>query len=107
MAKKTDLRDIPSVDNLLHTHTAAELIAQFGRPLTLEAIRYVLTTVRKKVSKEADTIPPSGEMLLRAGKVLSEWTRPTLQPVINATGVILHTNLGRAPLAPEALSIML
>ncbi len=107
MAKKTDLRDIPSVDNLLHTHTAAEMIAEFGRPLTLEAIRYVLTTVRKKVSKETSaTIPASGEMLVRAGKVLNQWTRPTLQPVINATGVILHTNLGRAPLSESALAAM-
>ena len=50
---------------------------------------------------------PGNEMIIqRIGSQLHSWTRPTLLPVINATGVILHTNLGRAPLADSAIKAM-
>jgi L-seryl-tRNA(Ser) seleniumtransferase len=106
MADKSDLRHLPSIDTLLHSHTAAELIALYGRPLTLEAIRYVLSGVRQDYRQQGATIPSPDKVLQRAGIVLNEWTSPTLQPVINATGVILHTNLGRAPLSESAITAM-
>ncbi|MDH5505955.1 MAG: L-seryl-tRNA(Sec) selenium transferase [Anaerolineae bacterium] len=98
-----DLSVIPPVNELLSTHTAAELIAEYGRPLTLEAIRQCLTDIRAEYKEAAMTVPLPGEMLQRARKLLSAWARPTVLPVVNATGVILHTNLGRAPLSREAI----
>ncbi|MCK4901655.1 MAG: L-seryl-tRNA(Sec) selenium transferase [Anaerolineales bacterium] len=106
MADKSDLRHLPSIDTMLHSHTAAELIALYGRPLTLEAIRYVLSGIRQDYRQRGATIPSPDKVLQRAGRVLNEWTAPTLQPVINATGVILHTNLGRAPLSESAITAM-
>ena len=103
----TNLRDLPSVEKLLQTRRAAELVASYGRPLTLRAIRSALDLVRARVLKARDTTLPDREGLLAiAADSLSVWTRPTLLPVINATGVLLHTNLGRAPLSPAAISMM-
>jgi L-seryl-tRNA(Ser) seleniumtransferase len=98
----TSLRDLPSVDQLLRTCAAQEWTAAYGRPLTVEAIRKVLDEVRTGYRKEAD-IPGQDVLLERTQQTLVDWTAPTLKPVINATGVILHTNLGRAPLSRAAM----
>jgi L-seryl-tRNA(Ser) seleniumtransferase len=101
------LRGLPSVEQLLQTQLAAELIASFGRPLTLQAIRQSLEEVRDRASKSsAETLPSREGLLEQAGQLLQEWTTPRLVSVINATGVILHTNLGRAPLCPSAITAM-
>jgi L-seryl-tRNA(Ser) seleniumtransferase len=103
----TSLRDLPSVEQLLQTRSAAELIAQFGRPLTLNAVRHVLDMVRKQGGKSGESTLPGREGLLNmTAEMLDNWTHPTLQPVINAPGVILHTTLGRAPLAQTAITAM-
>ncbi len=102
----TDLRQLPSVDTLLHTQSAAELIAEYGRPLTLEAIRLILHLIRQENSGESSVIPNHADILDRVRLTLDDWTESSLQPVINATGVILHTNLGRAPLSSAALQAM-
>jgi L-seryl-tRNA(Ser) seleniumtransferase len=102
--KMADLRSLPSVDRLIQTPQAVEWIMLFGRPLTLEAIRFALEESRQKFLKgdPAVEIPGEAALLLSIGRRLQDWTAPTLHPVINATGVILHTNLGRAPLSQEA-----
>jgi L-seryl-tRNA(Ser) seleniumtransferase len=103
--KMTSLRDLPSVEQLLQTRLAAELVARYGRPLTLEAVRRALEEVRLHHAKGGDTTLPGREGLISsAAELLLQWTRPTLLPVINASGVILHTNLGRAPLSTAALT---
>ncbi len=96
------LQDLPSVDSLLRTHAAAEMIAAHGRPLTLAALRCTLDDIRAQSGTLA-TLPSRDEILRRAARRLEEWIRPTLCPLINATGVIIHTNLGRAPLSAETL----
>jgi len=102
-----NLRGLPSVEQLLQTQLAAELIASYGRPLTLQAIRSALDEVRRRVSKSGEATLPNREILLtQAASMLHIWTAPTLLPVINATGVILHTNLGRAPLSTAAILSM-
>ncbi len=103
----TTLRDLPSVEELLQTKTAAELIARFGRPLTLTAIRETLDKIRARFSSGAITVLPLHDLILaQTDTLLSAWLKPTLRLVINATGVILHTNLGRAPLSDAAIRAM-
>ena len=97
-----DLRSLPSVEQLLQTPAAKELIAAYGRPLSLEALRATLDQARKRFPEEG-IIPSREALIASAGELLEEWTAPTLLPVINASGVILHTNLGRAPLSVAAL----
>jgi L-seryl-tRNA(Ser) seleniumtransferase len=99
---QSNLRALPSVDQLLQTHQAAELIAHHGRPLTLQAIRAALDAYREKLRKE-ETAPQQEAIFSLAQAYLHQWVAATLEPVINATGVILHTNLGRAPLSQAAL----
>jgi L-seryl-tRNA(Ser) seleniumtransferase len=99
-----DLRQLPSVDKLLGE--AAALIDRYGRPLTTVAIRQVLDETRT-AARAGTPLPDRDQLLSRSASRLSEWTRPRPRSVINATGVIIHTNLGRAPLsvaAREALS---
>lgn len=101
----TSLRDLPSVDQLLQSSDGQGWIARYGRPLTLEAIRYVLNEARSQYAKRA-SLPGRDILLQTIEQTLRSWTAPTLQPVINAAGVILHTNLGRAPLSRAALQAM-
>ena len=103
----TNLRSLPSVDKLLKTHTTAELIAKYGRPLVLDALRAILDEIRDAyVHDNTKPIPPADTLLDLAGSRLEAWMQPTLYPVINATGVILHTNLGRAPLSTATIAAM-
>ena len=77
-------------------------MAEFGRPLSLEAVRTVLQDVRRQFAEGVE-VPAEAVILARIEQRLQEWTMPTLRPVLNASGVILHTNLGRAPLSQAAL----
>lgn len=102
-----NLRGLPSVEQLLQTRLAAGLIASSGRPLALQAIRSALDEVRGRALKGAEgALPGSEAILARADSLLHEWAAPSLTPVINASGVILHTNLGRAPLSAAAIQYM-
>jgi L-seryl-tRNA(Ser) seleniumtransferase len=96
-------RSLPSVEKILQTGEAAALTDSFGRPLTLRAIRHTLEGLRIDLKKRdgAELISISS-ILKSTGDLLSQWTQPGLRRVINATGVILHTNLGRAPLSAAA-----
>lgn len=103
----TTLRNLPSVEQLLQTETTARLIAQFGRPLTLDALRHTLDEIRARFKVNPDTGLPSIDLILnQTESTLTAWTASTLHPVINATGVILHTNLGRAPLSNATIHAM-
>jgi len=109
------LREIPSVDEMLG-HTRLRVLAETaGRAIVVEATRNVLAEVRAKLLNEAATEPEADKDLGTGvetaeaieGRIVSEvWemVAPSLHRVINATGVILHTNLGRAPLASAAIS---
>jgi len=110
----TSLRDLPSVEQLLQNST--RLIDVYGRPLTLDALRLTLDEARARfklvLSRVEGTKPEAGlpaidDILTQAESHLTAWTAPTLRPVINATGVILHTNLGRAPLSKATIAAMI
>ncbi len=101
----TTLRDLPSVDQLLHH--ADDLLNRFGRPLTLDALRLTLDEARARIKRDGETASPSpASILASAESHLAAWTTPSLAPVINATGVVLHTNLGRAPLSESTIQAM-
>jgi len=101
----TSLRDLPSVEQLLQQ--ASSLIQEYGHPLTVDALRTVLDETRLRFRTVPEVgIPSTDAILARAESHLAGWTAPTLLPVINATGVILHTNLGRAPLSAAAIQAM-
>ena len=101
----TNLRDLPSVDQLIQQ--ATHLIPTYGRPLTVVALRRVLEDSRARFKVSPEAVLPSPDAILdQAEAYLTAWTSPTLLPVINATGVILHTNLGRAPLSQATIAAM-
>lgn len=100
------LRRLPSVDRLLQSEAARQLEGEYGHGLTVQALRAVLDAARA-VARQGSEIPGAQELLGQARQALNSWLRPTLRPVINATGVILHTNLGRAPLSAEAQQAVL
>ncbi|MBL8089709.1 MAG: L-seryl-tRNA(Sec) selenium transferase [Anaerolineales bacterium] len=103
----TTLRNLPSVEQLLQIESTAHLIARFGRPLTLDAIRITLDEIRTRFKSGLLVELPSTEFILtQTESHLTAWTNSTLHPVINATGVILHTNLGRAPLSDATIRAM-
>jgi L-seryl-tRNA(Ser) seleniumtransferase len=106
---KSDLyRLLPSVDELVRSPELAALVAREGQPAVTEAARAVLGHLREEVSSGHLGNLESLELALGGLRAAVEWRLYdalafSLQPVINATGVILHTNLGRAPLGEAAL----
>ncbi len=99
----TSLRNLPSIDALLRASTA--LVDCYGHVQVTEALRRVVDEARQAALEDAP-VPSEAELVARAADALARAARPTLRPVINATGVILHTNLGRAPLSDEALAAL-
>jgi len=96
------LRQIPKVDELLSNGILTGL-----RPLAFltRAVRQVLTDLRYDIQESrVELIPCVNELAHSVKQLFDEYTSPNLKRVINGTGIILHTNLGRAPLAVEALS---
>src|SRR5262249_5966264 len=89
------LRDLPSVDELLRS----ERLADVPREAAVDAARAALARAREGIRAGADP----GDLVERTLAELDAATRPRLRRVINASGVVLHTNLGRAPLAEAAL----
>lgn len=98
------LRTLPSVDRLLQEPRTQELLAEYGRPLTVEALRTALNNAREQLLAGAlSQAPSSFDLINDVQTELAANLAPTLNPVINASGVIIHTNLGRAPLSLAAL----
>jgi len=97
------LRQVPSVDRLLNHDAGSMLIAEYGHSLTVEAMRAALEQWRSNLRQSASGGIPSEENLIQTARnLLEDWLASTLRPAINATGVIIHTNLGRAPLSDAA-----
>ena len=91
------LRALPSVHQLLEEEPATTLIAAHGRPLVRFAVQRVLEEERRRAATNT-----SHARWARVEATIQGLRRSRLRPVVNATGVILHTNLGRAPLAAAA-----
>ena len=99
---------IPGLDRLLLDDGARPFLAQFPRPRVADALREAVDRARDAVARgewphdPADPTP----YLVEAAACLARDEVPSLRPALNATGVVLHTNLGRAPMAPEACDAM-
>jgi len=102
----TDWRsNLPGVDRLLAEPSFQDLIARYPRDRVVFWIREVLTDLRAG-DTEPNRLDDAAWFAEEVERRVEEDQRPTLRPVINATGVILHTNLGRAPLADCAREAM-
>jgi len=95
------LRQLPSVDRLLGDERGRGLVATYGHRQAVEALRETLDAARAEVQAGA-SVPGAAALLIRAEAILRERLSPTLCPVVNATGVIIHTNLGRSLLSEAA-----
>ena len=95
------LRSLPSVDHLLQLPQVVNWVEEDGRPLVVRAIRAALENARDEI-RGGRPAPDELRLLENTRELLRRWTAPSLVGVINASGVVLHTNLGRAPLSQAA-----
>ncbi len=105
--KQTLFKKIPAVDRLLLSPTVSEASAIYPRDLILKAVNHVLDKLRTRIQKGEDveekselSIDALSNRIVRRLELIS---RPSLRPVINATGVVIHTNLGRSILPEKVL----
>ena len=105
--KETRLRSLPSVDSLLAQTPIQNLIDSHGRELVVDSIRQTIDAARRAIMESRPVDTDERALLLLIETRVREMTRPSLTPVINATGVIIHTNLGRAVLSKAARQAML
>lgn len=110
---KALLRSIPSVDEVLSLPETGSLLEKYPRRLVVHAIRELLEGIRSQIQTTGgsavavDTSPAN--IMDELGALLERTGRPSLRPVVNATGVVIHTNLGRsllADVAAEQLHVM-
>jgi L-seryl-tRNA(Ser) seleniumtransferase len=94
-------RLLPNMDVLLGHPELVERVATFGRPSVVGAAREALERSRRAVGDGAP-VPGVDELAARAARALDALLARRTRAVVNATGVVLHTNLGRAPLSPAA-----
>ena len=101
MTQQSEYRKLPSIDALLQDPQIALLVAAYGQAQVVAVARSLLTEARHSIAegKDAPVIHQWPHLL---GEQLESIFAPTLIPIINATGVIIHTNLGRTPLSQAA-----
>jgi L-seryl-tRNA(Ser) seleniumtransferase len=102
------LRNIPSVSELLESPPLKALVDRINRNAIVGAVRTVLDEMRTEVQTAASelTLPNVPDLAERIARRIMESETPSLRPVINATGILLHTGLGRSPLADDAIAEM-
>ena len=104
MAAENPYRSLPSVERIL-SHAAVRSLANGDASVTTALVRQALESARAAIAGggHAPTVEQLVESVLGLAEVVLQ---PSIRPVINATGVIIHTNLGRAPLSDEAIEAM-
>lgn len=101
------LRSLPSVDSLLAQSPIQALIQSHSRDLVVDSIRQTIAAARQAIMESQPIDTEAGALLRLIEHDVLGRARPSLAPVINATGVIIHTNLGRAVLSTAAQQAML
>lgn len=102
------LRNIPSVNELLESAALRKLMERASRSVVVSGVRDFLNNLRSDVQSAAADIPlpTASELAERIARWIQHEEHPTLRSVVNATGVLLHTGLGRAPLAEDAIAAL-
>lgn len=95
-------RAIPSVNLILNTAPLLDLQDEYGHDFCLEAVRIILAEIRDEVN-QGQALPDEAQLIRRIRNHLKAESAPSLESLINASGVVLHTNLGRAPLSQSAI----
>ena len=97
------LREIPKVDELLKNDTLERLGSRIPGQIITQAVRQTLEELRKEIlSGAVEEMPSTSALCGRAAALAARNDQPSLRPVINGTGIILHTNLGRACISDRA-----
>ena len=99
---RNSLRTLPSIESLMGEPALEEALARLPRALVLEAAREEVQAERERMRRGAKERPSPAEIAARAVERASASAELQLRRVLNATGIVLHTNLGRAPLADAA-----
>ena len=98
------LRELPSVDDLLSEDEVGEWIRAGSRTLAVESLRDALDALRQRILDGEEAAPVDRQTVLEVAEdIFARRSVPSLRRVINATGIILHTGLGRAPLCADAV----
>ena len=100
-----NLRSLPSVDKILSDERIVRCEEAYSRPTVLQVAREYLDEARTRL-KDGEPAPSFDDIVAAICNRVSSLASPSLRPVINATGVILHTNLGRAPMSEETARAM-
>ena len=102
-AANEELRKLPSVEKILGSEEIQAEVDKYSRVLVTKAVQEVITTIRRQLL-QSDACPSGEEITEKIKQHLAQEGLALLRPVLNGTGVILHTNFGRAPLSQEALA---
>ena len=100
-----DVRRLPAVHVLADHPVLEERRSNCGRDLVVDAAREVIAEARQAVLSGA-AVPSSEQLAADADRRIAHWLEPRPRPLINATGVIIHTNLGRSPISAAAAEAM-
>lgn len=102
------LRRLPAVEKILASSVCREALKRHSRRLVVEAVRRLVEERREKIlrGKKGEPVPVAPITEAEVLQALTEQLRPPLRRVLNATGVVVHTNLGRAPLSRAAIEDM-
>ncbi len=102
-SKMEDLKNLPGIDKLLNLPEIKELINDYQVDLVKHVIRNIIDQIRKEALK-SKKIPAVPEIILQIKKGIKLFNQKSLKNVINATGVVVHTNLGRAPFSDDIIN---
>ena len=100
--ERPSFRDLPPVHRIVDHPELGDCRAKLGRQAALRGVRQALAEARGRLTAGIETAIDPASLARRAAAILRA-ERPALRPVLNATGILLHTGLGRAPLAAEAV----
>jgi L-seryl-tRNA(Ser) seleniumtransferase len=103
---ENNMRQLPSVDKILGEDLIISLENILPRHLIVDLVRENLDCYRSLILKSSTSVPSLAEIVDNVSIQARALISPSLRPVINATGVVLHTNLGRAPLSEDTITAM-
>jgi len=104
-----NLANLPQIEYLLTQPSIDEVVRRFSRLETVDALRKVVGKLRNELLADNDAeLPDFSSLEFAAGvaDTIEDVRAPSMKSVVNATGILIHTNLGRAPMAPEAVEAM-